>query len=249
MTRKLLFVLSTFALLFAFAACNSSGDSQRGGEPARTAPDHYKGSMKPLDQLAPAERIVILQNVFHPDTRDGIYTRETRPATAVIKYKAGDVAAYPISAVIELLHKGSAGTVTITKTDGGKTELSAEDFRGMYAIFDFRSDASPVLNNPATGNIITDFAYAVTSEGEAIYSVVGGSYLNVNEMLTNAGWKADATYRFVATDRFYVPVEPDAAAGGELRGGLSGVVNGSFPNLSLAGGKINDVLYIEPIVE
>ena len=247
MKKKYLLVLPMFVLLFTFASCSGTGDSSGDSEPA--AKKHYRGEMKQLGELIPAERIVILQNVFHPDTRDGFYTRETRPATAVIRYNAGDAAAYPISHAIEFLHKGCEGTVAVAGTGGGKAEFPAEDFRGMYVMLDFRSDAPPVLYNPATKSVVTDFAYAVTGEGEAIYSVVSGAYQNTNELLSKVGWKTDVTYRFVATDRFHLPAGPEATATGELRGALSGVVNGSFPDLNLANGKINDVLYIETMVE
>ncbi|HHX75250.1 MAG TPA: hypothetical protein GX699_10150, partial [Firmicutes bacterium] len=53
------------------------------------------------------------------------------------------------------------------------------------------------------------------------------------------------TYRYVATDKFYIPVEPQERANGEIRGTLSGAINGSFPDLAIASGKINDVLLIE----
>ena len=44
-------------------------------------------------------------------------------------------------------------------------------------------------------------------------------------------------------------MEPEEAITGELRGALSGAVNGAFPNMILAGGRINDVLFIERVVE
>ena len=245
MKTKLLVFLSIFTLLFAFAACSSTSDSPKSDAPPK---EHYKGRMKPIDELVPAERIVILQNVFNPNAREGFYTRETRPAVVEIEYNGGKANAYPISPVIELLHKGCKGTVAVYKTDGGKAEFSANDFRGMYVILE-RPDVPPVFYNPATKSTASGFAYAVTAEGEVIYSVLGGSYHNVNELLARVGWKTDVTYRFVAADKFHLPVAPDAAATGELRGGLSGVVNGSFPDMSLAHGKINDVLYIEPAVE
>ena len=80
---------------------------------------------------------------------------------------------------------------------------------------------------------------------EAVYSVVSGSIHNAAEIIANVGWDADATYRYMATDKFYIPVGPEERATGEIRGTLSGAVNGSFPELKIAGGKINDVIYIE----
>ena len=241
--------LFMFALLLVFAACGGRDDSPESAVTAENAPGHYRGAMKPIDELVPAQRIVILQNVFNSNTREGFYTRETRPAAAMIEYGGDKADAWPISPAIDLLHKGCEGTVTVAKTDGGRIEFSAVDFRGMYVMLDFRSDAAPVLYNPATKSAATDFAYAVTSDGEVIYSVVSGAYQNARELLERVGWKTDARYRIVATDKFYVPLEPEAAVTGEFRGALSGVVNGSFPDMRFANGKINDALYIEMIVE
>jgi hypothetical protein len=63
------------------------------------------------------------------------------------------------------------------------------------------------------------------------------------------GWETGASYRFVATDKFHIPVSPEALVTGEIRGGLTGVINGSFPDLSIANGKLNDLLFIEPVVD
>ena len=233
-------------LLFIFAACNTTVDSP---ESDASPKEHYRSTMKPFEELVPSERVVILQNVFNSNTREGFYTRETRPAAVEIEYGGSRTEAYPLNHAIELLHKGVSGTVAVVSSNDGKAEFSAEDFSGMYAIIDFRASIPPTLYNPATGSAAPDFAYAVTSDGEAIYSVDSGSYHNVNELLKKIGWKTDATYRLVATDKFYVPADPAATATGELRGGLSGVVNGSLPDMQAANGKINDILYIERIVE
>ena len=249
MNKKLFLFLLLSSLLLVFAACGGKGDSPENNAAAEEAPGHYKNAMKPLDELVPAERLVILQNVFNSNAREGFYTRETRPAATVIEYSLGNREAWPISHAVDLLSKGCEGKVVVTKTDGGKAEFSAADFKGMYVMLDFRSDAAPVLYNPATKSTAADFAFAVTSEGEVIYSVVSGTYQNAKELFEKVGWKTDVRYRIVATDKFYVPLEPDGAVTGELRGGLSGVVNGSFPDMRFANGKINDVLYIEPIIE
>lgn len=244
----LLFVFMLFLILLSvFAACNGPGDSSKGDTPEGETHHSYKETMVSVDLITPADRIVILQNVFNPNAREGFYTRETMPAAEVITYSGGNAEAFPISHAIDLLHKGCEGKVAVVKTDGGRTEFSVEDFRGMYVMFDLKSETPPILHNPATKSTATDFAYAVTGAGEVIYSVVSGSYHNIKELLTKAGWDTGATYRFVATDKFHLPVEPGAIAAGELRGALSGTVNGSFPDLSLANGKINDVLYIELI--
>ena len=251
MKNKLSLFFSLFALLFIFSACSRTMDFPTSDAPVEEeAPkSSYKNTMLPFDQLVHTERIVILQNVFNPNAREGFYTRDTRPAAAEIEYNGVGTAAYPINHAVDFLHKGSEGKVVVTKTDGGKAEFSAADFRGMYVIIDWKSDAPPVLYNPTTKSAVTDFAYALTSEGEAIYSVAGNSDHNVNELLAKAGWKTGVSYRFVATDKFHIPVGPEALVTGEIRSGLSGVINGSFPDLSIANGKLNDLLFIEPVVD
>ena len=135
MKRKFLFGFPLFTLLFAFAACSNTADFPTGGVPAdeETPKSSYKNTMPPFDQLVHAERIVILQNVFNPNAREGFYTRDTRPAAVEIEYNGVGTAAYPISHVVDFLHKGCEGTVAVTKNDGGKAEFSAADFLGMYA--------------------------------------------------------------------------------------------------------------------
>lgn len=138
-------------------------------------------------------------------------------------------------------------------TDGFYTaddQPVAEDieFAGMYVIVDFTSDAAPVFYNPETNAEIA-FAYAITSEGEAIYSIVSGSAHNGLSVVETCGWDNTQTYRLMAVDKFYIPVPPAENSTGELRGTLSGAINASFPDLKVAGGKLNDVVYIEQIVE
>jgi hypothetical protein len=88
--------------------------------------------------------------------------------------------------------------------------------------------------------------YALTDKGEALYSVVSGSTYNAAALISSVGWDPDETdYRYMATDRFYITVTPAENETGEVRGTLSGAVNGSFPDLKVASGKINDVIYIE----
>ena len=211
-------------------------------------PTTYKESMLPFNQLVTGARIVILQNTLNYG-REGFYTEETRPVAQEINYEGNTTAAYPISYALTFLKNGSSGTVKVINNDGSEQELSAEEFSGLFVIIEFTSDAPPVLYNPETGAALKDFLLAITSEGEAIYSVVSGSTYNAAEVITRAGWDANATYRFVATDQFYFPVGSAEIATGEVRGTLSGAVNGSFPDLKIASGKINDLIYIEVIEE
>lgn len=209
-------------------------------------PTSYKESMLPFDQLVPGERIVILQNTLNY-SREGFYTAETKPVASEINYDGETISAYPMSYLLAFLKNGMADTVKVFNNDGSEQELTADEFKGLFVIVDFTSDAAPILYNPETGTKLEDFLYAITSEGEAIYSIVSGSIHNAAAVIANAGWDTDATYRYVATDKFYFPVGPEENATGEVRGTLSGAVNGSFPDLKIASGKINDLIYIEVI--
>ena len=260
--KKLSLAVLLIFMMVALAACSSgeapqapeepAGTEQReeaagenaAGEKEKEAAPTYKETMLPFDQLVPAERIVILQNTINY-SREGFYNADNKPAAEDIEYNGNTVAAYPITYALDFLTKGSTGDLTVTKNDGSTQAVSAKDFAGLYVIIDFTSDAPPVLYNPESGTDLTDFLFAATAEGEAVYSVVSGSIYNAAEVIENVGWDTDAAYRYMATDKFYIPVGPDERATGEIRGTLSGAVNGSFPELKIAGGKINDVLYIE----
>lgn len=207
----------------------------------------YKESMLPFDQLVPGKRVVLLQNTINYG-REGFYTKDTKPTTQEIEYAGNKVAAYPMTYAIAFLKNGLNGDLKIVNNDGSESQMSVDKFTGLFIIIDFTSDLPPVLYNPETGAELTDFLYAVTPDSEAIYSIVSGSNHNTKELLTNVGWNPEGTYRYVATDKFYVPVGAAEVGTGELRGALSGAINGSFPDLTIAQGKINDVLYVEEIV-
>ncbi len=267
MKKTLTITLSLLLVLLMVAACSGNA-AETNNEPtaitvleatatfpplaASATPEvkatTYKESMLPFEQLLPGNRIVILQNTINYG-REGFYTEQTKPATQEIDFNGNQVAAYPISYPITFLKNNLGGNLQIVNSDGSEQEISAEEFAGMYIIIDFTSDAPPVLYNPQTGTELNDFQYALTSQGEAIYSVVSGSNHNTKELLTKVGWDPAATYRYVATDKFYFPVGAEEVATGEVRGTLSGAVNGSFPDLKIAGGKINDLIYIEVIEE
>ena len=263
MKKKSWIVLLILALMLAFTACGGNGAPADNGAPAPSGggaaapPDSgkpaegqptYKEIMVPFDQIVPSERIVILQNTVN-FSREGFYTSETKPVAEDIDYKGETAAAYPMTYAIEFLTNGCNGTVAVTETDGSSTEIPAEDFSGMYAILTFDSEVPPVLYNPATKSEVSAFAYAITEGGEAVYSVVSGSTHNAAELIATAGWDPKGTFRYMATDQFHIPVPEAENSTGEVRGTLSGAVNGSFPDLNIASGKINDVIYIEKIEE
>ena len=263
--KKRLIILIVLALVMVMAACGNTADAPAATPtatappatpapteettptadvPVETAQPSYKDTMLPFDELVPGPRIVILQNTLNY-SRDGFYTEDNKPETQEITYNDETVAAYPISYTLDFLTNGCSGQVTVTNNDGSTQELSTEEFAGLFVIVDFTSDAPPVMYDPESGTELTDFLFAVTEEGESIYSVVSGATYNASELVASVGWDADVTCRYVATDKFYITVVPAENATGEIRGTLSGAINGSFPDLQVASGKINDVIYIE----
>lgn len=206
--------------------------------------DHtYKDLMVPFDELVPSDRIVLIQNTLNFGMM-GFYTEETKPVTEEITYKEGNAEAYPISYTLDFLNNEITGNVTVTNAEGEVTEFSAEEFAEMYVIVDFTSSEPVILYNPKTG-AETTLAYAVTSEGEGIYSVSADTEHNTADIIKSCGWSEEETYRLMATDKFYIPVEPEYLKIGKLRGTLSGALNASFDGMVIASGKINDPVYFE----
>lgn len=245
MKKKLLVLLTVLVMLVGSIALTGCGEKEQEFEPGT---DHtYKDAMLPFEDLIPAERLVILQNTLNFGMT-GFYTAETAPVTESITYNGAAVDAYPITYTLDFLTNEVKGDVTVTDVDGNDTVYSAEEFAGMYAIVDFMSYEPVVLYNPTTGAETTIKA-AKTSEGEAIYSITADSVHPTADMLTACGWTADETLRLVATDKFYIPVDPEYLAIGELRGTLSGALTASFADMVIASGKLNDPVYFEVIVE
>lgn len=260
MKKSIISILLLVSVLFLFTACSSA--SQTGADSAGKSSEvasgtsatgkadgekpTYKETMVPYDQVAAAERIVLLQNTLNY-SRDGFYTADTKPVTKSIKHKGASVDAFPMSYTLAFLKNGIKGDLKVTNNDSSTKTITADDFAGLYIIIDFTSDKPPVLYNPKSGTEITDFLLATTAEGEAIYSIVSGSTFKASDIIAKAGFNPQATYNFVAADKFYIPASPAENAVGEVRGTLSGAINGSFQGMTIAGGKINDVIYIETI--
>ena len=252
--KKILSLLLIVLLVLTLAACGG-GNREAGNEtegesnapPAGEGPKEgeptYKEKMVPYDQLEPSERIVFLQNALN-FSREGFYTAETKPQTQAVSYQSDSVEAYSMDYVLAFLSRGVEGEVTVTKSDGSTVTLAAEELAGMYVILDFTSGEAPVLYNPASGTEVTDFFFAVTATGEAIYSVVSDSVHNAAEILNAVGWNET---RLTAMWLRINSIFPSGRRSGqtEKSGTLSGAINGSFPDLAIAGGKINDVLFIE----
>lgn len=265
--KLLLSILCVIGCLFALTACGEQANSTNNtttaatvaattipagttAAPAQSGTDKksviYKDIMVPFDQIIPTEHIVILQNALNY-SRDGFYTEDNCPVTTKITYKDKEADAYALTYAINLLTYGLEGDVTVYDPEGKTTVLKAEDLAGAYVMLDFMSEDAPVIYNPETKTEIAAFAYLTTAKGEAIYSVVSGSTHNTKDVITACGWKDEGEFRYMASDKFHIPVPSAENAVGELRGALSGAINGSFPTLTIASGKINDVIYIEKI--
>lgn len=254
MKKTLFSIFLCFTMLFVVTGCNNDTASkpespavhQESEKASGTGATGYKETMVPFDQLVPAERIVLLQNTLNY-TREGFYTADTKPVTKDIDYKGSTAAAYSMSYPLDFLKNDIKGELKITKTDGSTTNITADDFAGLYVIVDFTSDKPPVLYNPQSGTEITDFLFANTAEGEAIYSIVSGSTNKTDKIIADVGFDSQGSYRYVASDQFHIPAGPADNAVGEIEGASSGAINVSFPGMIAAGGIIYDVVYIETI--
>lgn len=231
------------------AAPEEETESAAEDTPEATEAPLYKDTMVPYDELEPQKHIVILQNTLHY-TRDGFYTEDTAPVAEEIDHNGETVSAYPISCALGFLDQTPAGELTVHKTDESTVAVTAEEFNRMYVIVgDLQSGDAPALYDPSAGTEITDFFYAVTAEGEAIFSIVSGAQYIVKDIVAMVGWDDTKSYTICATDKFHIPVEPDYMAIGDLRGTLSGAVNGSFGDMTIASGKISDVVIVQPLQE
>jgi len=257
--RKFLALLMVMMFTFSIVGCgsNSGGGeaekkkelpvAQENTEAPAEAEDHYKSTMKAYDEIKHGNRIVILQNTLVMK-REGLLTEA--PVTTAITYQGNEVQAYAITYATQFLTKELTGQVAVYNVAGEKVEVAVEDFNGMYAIIDdFQSGNPAALYNPATGTTVAEFAYAITSNGEGVLSVITEQDVNVQELLTAYAWDTTKTYNLVATDLFYIPITPEDYDEGGIRGTLSGSVNASFPEMVIAMGKINDVVFLEQIEE
>lgn len=256
-SKSILLLCVILAVIVLFAGCGSS-DSGKKQLPSQTdgsassegdSATHYKASMVPFDEVVPSDRIVILQSVLNY-SREGFFTEETKPVTTEITYNGNATQAYALTYALDFLTNGTAGQSTIYEVDGTVTVVDEDELKGCYAIIeDFQSGDYAILYNPETGLTITQLDYIVTANNEGIYSVITEQDVNVYEMFTTFGWDTTKTYNVVATDQFYIPITPEDYDDGEIRGALSGSINASFLDMTIAQGKINDVIYVEKIAE
>ena len=208
----------------------------------------YRDAMIPFEELVPAERIVILQNTLNFG-REGFYTEETKPVTEDITLDGQTVAAYKLTYALNFLTFGYENGAQVVNAAGEILEFTKEELEGSYVYIEgFQSYTLPVLFNPATGAKVVDFDHLIT-DNEMVISIITEQSRRCVDMFEMLGWDTTtATYHVMATDKFFVPATPVDYDDGEIRGALSGSVNGTFPEMVPAQGKINDVVYIEKVV-
>ena len=255
--KKLIALIMALAVAMSMAACGSSepASSEEGKkqlpvstpDPEETTAPLYKDIMVPYGEIQHGKRIIIMQNtlVF---SREGVFTEAETPVAETVSFNGADYNGYPMTATTKHLIEAPAGDVTVYTTDGSTATVKAEDFEAMKVLIDdFQSGNSPVLL-AVNGNAIENFDYAIMPNGEVIASIITEQEYNVNEHLQKYGWDNTKTYNLVATDVFYIPFTPEDYDEGGLRGALSGAINANFPDMIIATGKLNDVVFIEEIV-
>ena len=222
---------------------------------ATTAPEEdpteatlYKDAMIPFEDLVPAERIVILQNTVNFG-REGFYTEETKPVTEEVTLDGQTVAAYKLTYALDFLTFGYENGAQVYNEAGDVLEMTKEELEAAYVYIEgFQSYTLPVVFVPGTDVKVVDFDHLIT-DNEMVISIITEQSRRCMDMFEMLGWDtASTTYHVMATDKFFVPATPVDYDDGEIRGALSGSVNGTFPEMVPAQGKINDVVYIEKVV-
>ena len=267
--KKLIAIALLLAMCLSLAACGSAPAAPAADAPAATekpaeqkkalpvatqpeedvpAETHYRDVMIPFEDIIPAERIVILQNTLNFG-REGFYTEETKPVTEEVTLDGQTVGAYKLTYALDFLTFGYENGATVVDEAGNETVFSKEELEGSYVYIEgFQSYTLPVVFNPETGAKVVDFDHLIT-DNEMVISIITEQSRRCVDMFEMLGWDTtSATYHVMATDKFFVPATPVDYDDGEIRGALSGSVNGTFPEMVPAQGKINDVVYIEKVV-
>ena len=263
--KRFIALLLLLAMALSLAACGGKAEAPAATEkpaeekkalPVATQPaeeevpaeTHYRDIMIPFEEIIPAERIVILQNTLNFG-REGFYTEETKPVTEDITIDGETVAAYSLTYPLNFLTFGYENGGQVVNAAGEVLEFTAEELEASYIIKDFQSWEAPVLYNPETQVKVVDFDHIITDNKEMVISIVTEQDRRFVDMFAMVAWDTAATnYHVMATDKFFIPVTPEDYDDGELRGALSGSVNGTFPDMIIAQGKINDVIYLEKVV-
>ena len=263
--KRLIALMLLLSMALSLAACGGAAEAPAATEkpaeekkalPVATQPAEedvpketlYKDAMIPFEDIIPAERIVILQNTLNFG-REGFYTEETKPVTEEVTLDGQTVAAYKLTYALDFLTFGYENGAQVVNASGEVQEFTKEELEGSYVYIEgFQSYTLPVLFNPATGAKVVDFDHLLT-DNEMVISIITEQSRRCMDMFEMVGWDTTtATYHVMATDKFFVPATPVDYDDGEIRGALSGSVNGTFPEMVPAQGKINDVVYIEKVV-
>jgi hypothetical protein len=243
-TKKLTIAILLTICLAAVGLSACGGGTDAPAEPAGSTPAapagstpapegsaglHDKGNAAE-DEITLGNRIVILQNAGL-DAAAADYFGESKDGVA-------------IQAVVDKFFQTTPeGDVKLVASDDYESTVGAADFLGGF--IEIAGDDAPLFWFPNLEKkaSVKTAKYALTAEGESIYYPTAD--ISGADLLGMLAVPADATTsRWVATDDFYLEVTAEEMAAAELKVGLDGTVNGSL-GIKKAGGKINDVAYIE----
>ena len=254
--KKWIALILVLVMALSLAACGGTNTEEKKELPIATQPSEedvpeetlYKDAMIPFEDLIPAERIVVLQNAVNFG-REGFYTEETKPVTEEVMLDGHTVAAYKLTYALQFLTFGYENGAQVVSEAGDVLEMTKEELDAAYvSIEGFQSYTLPVVFIPGTDVKVVGFDHLIT-ENEMVISIITEQSRRCVDMFEMLGWDTtSATYHVMATDKFFVPATPVDYDDGEIRGALSGSVNGTFPEMVPAQGKINDVLYLEKVV-
>ena len=254
--KKIIALILVLVMALSLAACTGTDTEEKKDLPVATQPSEedvpeetlYKDAMIPFEDLIPAERIVVLQNAVNFG-REGFYTEETRPVTEAVMLDGAEVQAYKLTYALQFLTFGYENGAQVVSEAGDILEMTRDELDAAYVYIEgFQSYTLPVVFIPGTDVKVVDFDRLIT-ENEMVVSIITEQSRRCVDMFDMLGWDTtSATYHVMATDKFFVPATPVDYDDGEIRGALSGSVNGTFPEMVPAQGKINDVLYLEKVV-
>ena len=241
----LLALMLCAGMMPAFAESTTIAEMFGWEVPAETL---YRDAMIPFEDIIPAERIVILQNTLNFG-REGFYTEETKPVTEAVMLDSAEVEAYKLTYALQFLTFGYENGAKLFNEAGDVLAMTKDELDAAYVYIEgFQSYTLPVVFIPGTDIKVVDFDHLIT-ENEMVISIITEQSRRCVDMFDMLGWDTtSATYHVMATDKFFVPATPVDYDDGEIRGALSGSVNGTFPEMVPAQGKINDVLYLEKVV-
>lgn len=262
--KKIVALLLLVLMLFATACGSTSSSDEKKPLPTKDEEVqlHYRDIMVPYDEVEKAERIVLLQTALWYTGRDGIYTEAEVAAPESMNYDGQSVLAFRMSNATKFLFHAPAGDVTLYDNSGKTVTLSASEFESLRVISaqnidgalsyleNFQNSNCIILASKDGNCVMSDFSYAVTAEGEGVLSISAKQEIGTANILKNMGWGEECACNLVASDKFYVPDPIVDGQRGSIVAPISGTtINGKILDASIAQGRINDLLYIEKIVE